>query len=213
MKCMMLLLVTGCIALSVRADDMPKQFEFARYQPMMDRSPFAVATAQAAPAATPSIFKDLFVANAAKLEDEDVATLNSSADKNVHEYVSTKGPNAHGFLIANIDWSDKPGETKVNINKDGQFGTLTFNQALLTQPISSAPGQPQVQPPSPNGVPEPGVHPVPPNPIAGAQPGAPTAPGAIRPAPIPSLPTPPPHVRGVIPRTPASPPPSRRGGS
>jgi hypothetical protein len=47
------------------ADDVPKPFAFARYQGMMDRSPFAVATAVAAPAATPNFAKDLYIANAA----------------------------------------------------------------------------------------------------------------------------------------------------
>ena len=43
-----------CLALGLplplmAAEDLPKPFTFARYQPMMDRSPFAVATAVAAP--------------------------------------------------------------------------------------------------------------------------------------------------------------------
>ena len=53
------------------ADDVPKPFAFARYQAMMDRSPFAVATAVAAPAATPNFAKDLFIANAAHSKDGD----------------------------------------------------------------------------------------------------------------------------------------------
>jgi hypothetical protein len=39
----------------VRADDLPKRVSFARYQAMMDRSPFAVATA-AAPVITTARF-------------------------------------------------------------------------------------------------------------------------------------------------------------
>ena len=49
-------------------DALPKPFTFARYQPMMDRSPFAVATAVAAPVAAPNFAKDLYVANAARVE-------------------------------------------------------------------------------------------------------------------------------------------------
>jgi len=45
-----------------------------------------------------------------------------------------------GYSIASIEWSEKVGETKVTINKDGKFATLTFNQALLSQ--AAPPGPP-----------------------------------------------------------------------
>ena len=41
----LLLLLLGFPLRMVFADDLPKPFAFARYQTMMDRSPFAVATA------------------------------------------------------------------------------------------------------------------------------------------------------------------------
>src|SRR6266480_878962 len=112
------------------ADDVPKPFAFARYQAMMDRSPFAVATAVAAPAATPNFAKDLFVANAAHSKDGDFVTVASSADKDFKKYLSTNAP-ADGYAITNIEWSDKVGATKVTISKDGQTATLSFNEALL----------------------------------------------------------------------------------
>lgn len=194
------------------ADDAPKPFTFARYQSMMDRSPFAVATAAAPPPpSAPNFAKDLYVANAAKLPGEDVVTVGSSADKNLKEYISSKAPNAHGFSIANIEWSEKVGATKVTISKDGQFAPLSFNQALLSQPIASA--QPQLpQPPliqpqitqptiQPSGV---SAAPIPSLPQA----FPPTTTGMPRAMPIPSipaqLPTPPSRVRGVIPRNPAA---------
>src|SRR5437870_3894573 len=105
---------------------------------MMNRSPFAVATAVAPPAATPNFAKDLYVANAGKLREFDTVTLANTADKNFKVYLTTKGP-VDGYSIANIEWSDKVGATKVTISKDGQFATLTFNQALLSQGPPSAP--------------------------------------------------------------------------
>ena len=45
---------------------LPPQYNFDRYSKMMDQSPFAIATAVAAPAATPDFAKDLYIANAAK---------------------------------------------------------------------------------------------------------------------------------------------------
>lgn len=191
-------------AIAVRADDVPKAFAFNRYQGMLDKSPFAVATAAATPAATPPVFKDLYVANAAQGGPEgDMVTIASTADKNFKKYLTTKTP-ADGFSISNIEWSDKVGATKVTISKDGQFATLTFNQAVLSQSIASANPQPQAGAP-----PQPGAAPQPPPPAGGAAPlptpppGGTAAPGQIKPAPIPMLPTPPPHVRGVIPRNPS----------
>src|SRR4051794_40554740 len=104
------------------ADDVPKPYTFARYQAMMDRSPFAVATAVAAPAATPNFAKDLYVANAAHSKESDFVTIASSGDKNFKKYLSTAGPE-DGYSITNIEWSDKVGATKVTIAKDGQTAT------------------------------------------------------------------------------------------
>lgn len=183
---------------ALAADDIPKPAPFVRYEVMMNRSPFAVATAVAPAPVAPNFAKDLYIANAARLPGEGVVTLNSSSDKNLKEYLTTKGPNAHGYGIANIEWSDRVGATKVTIAKDGQFATLTFNQALLSQPLASNPSQ-QIQPvpqlPGQPGIaqPVPGV--ITPNPNPN--------PNMIRPAPIPTLPTPPPRVRGVIQRNPA----------
>jgi len=61
-----------------------------------------------------------------------------------------------GYSVANIEWSDKVGATKVTISKDGNFATLTFNQALLSQssPNTGAAGRTFAAPvPNPAGVP------------------------------------------------------------
>ena len=113
-------------------DVLPPQYNFDRYSKMMDQSPFAIATAVAAPAATPDFAKDLYIANAARSQDGDLVTIASTADHNFKKYLTTKEP-VDGYSIANIEWSDKVGQTKVTISKDGNFATLTFNQALLSQ--------------------------------------------------------------------------------
>src|SRR5437764_4794 len=48
----------------VLAEDLPKPLNFARYQAMMDHSPFAIATAVAPPPSAPNFAKDLYIANA-----------------------------------------------------------------------------------------------------------------------------------------------------
>jgi hypothetical protein len=149
-------------------DVLPPQYNFDRYSKMMDQSPFAIASAVAAPAATPDFAKDLYIANAARSQDGDLVTLASTADHNFKKYLSTKEP-MDGYSIASIEWSDKVGQTKVTISKDGNFATLTFNQALLSQ---TSPGgavaaralpAPAMPIPNPAGVPNAHAPKLPPN--------------------------------------------------
>src|SRR2546423_12347047 len=92
------------------ADDLPQRLNFDRYKEMLDHSPFAVASAVVAPAATPNFAKDLYVANAAKSPDCDMVTIASIADKEFKKYLTTKNA-VDGYAIANIESSDKVGET------------------------------------------------------------------------------------------------------
>ena len=127
---LVLILVLLGATYSQAEDVLPAQFNFDRYSKMVDHSPFAVATEVAAPAATPDFAKDLYIANAARSPDGDMVTIASTSDHNFKKYLTTREP-VDGYSIANIEWSDKVGATKVTISKDGNFATLTFNQALL----------------------------------------------------------------------------------
>ena len=162
-----------------RADDIPKRFNFDRYSGMLNRSPFAVATAVAPPSIAPNFAKDLYVANAARSPEGDMVTIASTSDRNFKKYLNTREP-VDGYSIASIEWSDRVGATKVTISKDEKFATISFNEALLTQqPASNAP---------PGFAPPPAAN----APFAG----------------VPNLPTRSPHVRGVIQRNPAQPTPA-----
>src|SRR5437667_9628514 len=159
-----------------RAEDLlPPRFDFDRYSRMVDHSPFAIATAVALPSATPDFAKDLYVANAAHSPEGDLVPIASSSDQNFKKYLSTAEP-VDGYGIANIEWSDRVGATKVTISKDGTFATITFNQALLSQSRPKRPSQPNV---------------------AGRP--APMVPPSV------SLHAPRPHVRGVLRRNPKLP--------
>ena len=162
------------------ADDVPTKLNFDRYKGMLDHSPFAVATAVIAAPAAPNACKDLYIANAARSSDGDAVTLASSADKEFKKYLTNKEP-VDGYAIGNIEWSDKVGETKVTISKDGQFCTLTFNQAVLSQGLPRTPGAPVPVPPPTQ---QPGLI---------QRPGQTAAPGVAMPTP---------HVRGTIQRSP-----------
>ena len=125
-------------ALSGRADDVvPSHFTFDRYARMLDHSPFALGTAVALPETTPDFAKHLYVANAARSSEGDIATIMSSSDEKLKKYLTTKEP-VDGYSIVSIEWSQKAGETKVTISKDGKFATLTFDQTLLAQSASAS---------------------------------------------------------------------------
>src|SRR4051812_13980446 len=182
--CLPLLLATKVLA----ADDVPKRPDFNRYAAMMKKSPFAVATAQVAAAPAPNVFKDLYVANVARTSDGALVTVQSAIDRNLKEYLTSKGPNEHGYAISgDIQWSDKPGQTKVPITKDGQFATLGFNQALIAQPL---PVGAQPAPGAPPPIPQPAV----PAPVY-------VPPKVANPG---GMPTPQPHLRGLIQRNPSA---------
>ena len=169
--CSILILVLPS-GFSVQADDLPTKVNFDRYKTMVDHSPFAVASAVIAPAVAPNFAKDLYVANAARSPDGDMVTIASSSDKDFKKYLAT-GTTVDGYAISSIQWSDKVGETKVTIRKDGQLATLNFNQMLSAQPLPNRPA-PVTTPVMPQS-------------------------GFQRPV---GVPTPTPQVRGVIQRSP-----------
>jgi hypothetical protein len=179
--CLTLFVATNAFAV----DDVPKRPDFNRYTAMLKKSPFAVATAQIAAPPAPSFAKDLYVANAAKTSDGGLVTVQSAVDRNLKEYLTSKGPNEHGYSISGeIQWSDKPGQTKVPISKDGQFAIIGFNQALIAQPVPAGP------PPMPGAAPLP-------------QPAVP-APVYVPPKQMSPGATPHPHMRGLIQRNPSA---------
>lgn len=182
MKKFSLALTLLCAGLTIAAADdvLPQPESFSRYAPMLKHSPFAVASAGAVGAA-PDFAKDLYVANAAHTDNGDFVTIASTTDRNFKEYLHT-GETTDGFNIPSIDWSDRVGETKVTITKDGQVATLGFNEAVLNETLQ---GQtPEIQRPVPG--------------IAGRSPMNLPMPHPMN---IPTIPTPPPHTRPIIRRT------------
>jgi hypothetical protein len=172
----LLLTSVGLTTAAFANDELPRAEKFARYEAMLKHSPFAVATATAPVGTKPDFAKDLYVANAAHTAGGDFVTIASTTDKNLKEYLNTKEP-VDGYSLSNIQWSEHVGETKVTIAKDGQFATLAFNEALLSQAIQNAPQMPQP--------PQPGL-------VGRPQPNLPM------PRPNMQVPMPPPHVRPPI---------------
>jgi hypothetical protein len=195
LACISILALLGAIR-SQANDVLPPRFNFDRYSKMVDHSPFAIATAAGLPETTPDFAKDLYVANAAHLPEGDLVTIASTSDANFKKYLTTKEP-VDGYGIANIEWSNRVGATKVTISKDGNFATLTFNETLLSQRAPNMP--PQMQQRLPNAPPAPQTP-------QRSMPGRSATSSSPLPDPSLSLPgregIPRPHARGVIPRDP-----------
>ena len=85
-------------------EDLPKPQRFARYEAMMNKNPFVVATT-VPPQRTQSA-RDLYIVTIAKSDDGVVVTLGSTIDSNFREYLSTKRPSQDGWRILKIEWPD-----------------------------------------------------------------------------------------------------------
>lgn len=126
--------ILSSFSISVLADDLPTKCDFGRYQAMLARSPFAVATEVAIPATIPNFAKDLYIASAARSSDGFMVTIASTSDSAFRKYLTRKAV-IDGYAIVKIKWSHKVGQTKVTISKDGQLATVGFNQMLVAQPL------------------------------------------------------------------------------
>src|SRR5947209_19876863 len=77
--------------ISVLADnDLPQRLNFDRYKGMLDHSPFAVASAVVAPAATPNFAKDLYYAISANQPDGYICTIDYCVSRELNKYLTTK---------------------------------------------------------------------------------------------------------------------------
>jgi hypothetical protein len=138
---------------------LPEPLPASRYEKMIESSPFALATATAAPAEKgPGPFANLFVSAIAQLKDadgkvQDVVTIKSRGDQSTFTLVGNDA-NKDGMQLASIEWSDKVGATKVTLKKGTEFGTVEFDQANLQGPSQPAPVPRALQP---GGVPLPAV--------------------------------------------------------
>lgn len=139
---------------------LPEPLPASRYEKMIESSPFALATATAAPVEKgPGPFANLFVSAIAQLKDadgkvQDVVTIKSrGTDQGTFTLVGNE-PNKDGMQLASIEWSDKVGATKVTLKKGTEFGTVEFDQANVQGP-SQPPALPRTL--QPGGVPLPAV--------------------------------------------------------
>jgi hypothetical protein len=159
-------LAAGLIAPAARAgtpQPLPTPFPEARYRQMSARSPFAVATAAAAPTAapTPGFAAQLYVDGMAHVGKTDFVAIKSRDQDKAAIFLEVGKSTPDGMKVERVKWSSEMGKSTVDVAKGGEKATLAFDE----QQILNNGRQPQ-----------PGM-PAPPVPILPGQPRPPLLPG------------------------------------
>jgi len=127
--------------------ELPKAVAIDRYQTMIERSPFALAT-QSAPvrpvADVPGFAKDLVLTGAVRLASGEYVTL-ASRDGQSQRFGLRTGETYNDIAMVSVAWSDAVGKTTVTLKRGNEFGVVGFDEAAVrsgpTGPPSGAPQQ------------------------------------------------------------------------
>jgi len=172
MKPTLLFIASAVAALRAGAAEeaIPSALPAERYEAMIVKSPFALATPPAPVAAPPekSFAAGWYVSGLAQLDGKDFVTIKSQ-DHDVQLSLFGSDP-SDGVSLQKVEWSPSIGRSTVTIAKDGQTAKLEFNQAEL-QTGAVAPAAPPAM--APGMIRAPGANP------AAARPGIPRPPQPV----------------------------------
>lgn len=152
MKPMLLVLAAAGLAHSATALEkaMLEPFPEARYQPMIARSPFALATPVAPPVAADKSFADgWYLAGISQFDGKNFVAVRSRDLSVQFSLYGDERREDNGVKLQSVEWSPTLGRTTATIEKDGQFAKLEqLNQSELA---SAAPApMPAVSPGNPS---------------------------------------------------------------
>ncbi|MCX6968424.1 MAG: hypothetical protein NTZ46_11735 [Verrucomicrobia bacterium] len=118
---------------------LPAALSLERYRPMMERSPFAVASeaAPAQPVAAAGFAKDLVLTGAVRLGGSEFVTI-SSRDQTQRFGLKT-GETYNGISVVSVAWSDAVGKTKATLKSGSEFGVIGFDEALMRNNAAPTP--------------------------------------------------------------------------
>jgi hypothetical protein len=125
------------------AQPLPTPFPEARYERMSAKSPFAVASATAAPAATPGFAAQLYVDGVAHVGNSDFVAIKSRDPGNPAAIFLEVGESTQdGMKVEGVRWSDETGKSTVDVSKAGERATLAFDQATIKTAAAAVPSLP-----------------------------------------------------------------------
>jgi len=193
-----LLLLASPICALAAGGLVPERLPADRFGDLRKESPFVLATVEKEKGPDlPPWSQNLYIGSVAKYREggveRDWVTVKDRTQPGTLINLFGTDPNAEGYQLVKLIWSDDPKKTKADIKKGTDLATIEVDQAAYGPGSAAVPG-PGGKPPGPMGVPIPG--------------GA----GAIRPPGV----QPPPGLTGVRPGQipqPAMPPVARPGGA
>jgi hypothetical protein len=123
--------------------EVPEAFPASRYDQMMARSPFALATPVAPPTA-PGFAANLYVTGLAKVDGRDFVSI-SSRDLQTKLSILSGDPAGDGISLVSVQWSDELGKSKVTLRKGAETAVIGFDEMAIKSalvPNIAAPPQP-----------------------------------------------------------------------
>ena len=146
----------------MRAAEIPAAWPAARYQAMIDKSPFSLATpppaVTAAPEpAGPTFYQDLYVVGIAKIGGKNFVSI-ASRDQSQHFSVTVGETGPEGIVVDSVISGTGIGTSKVKVKKDGKEGLIGFDDTIQNNASPNGATPPQQMPPGMPGVP-PGMQP------------------------------------------------------
>jgi hypothetical protein len=136
--------LTGLGAASPPAQPLPTPFPETRYHQMSAKSPFAVASAAAAPTAapTPGFAAQLYVDGVAHVGKSDFVAIKSrDPEKPSVIFLEVGESTDDGMKIERVQWSDEMGKSTVDVSKGGEKATLIFDEQQMAQNAGAAAAQ------------------------------------------------------------------------
>jgi hypothetical protein len=132
--------ITALAAVPGSPQPLPTPYPEARYYQMSLRSPFAVATAAATPAATPGFATQLYVDAVWRIGNSDYAAIKSRDPDQQNVLVVEVGQTTpDGIKAERVKWSDEMGKSTVDVSKDGEKATLAFDEANIKSAPAAGP--------------------------------------------------------------------------
>lgn len=110
--------------------EIPSCLPPARYAPMLQKSPFGVATPVVNEPAAPPFAANLYVIGIAKIGGQDFVSI---AERNQQNRFSLAAGECSkdGIELVRVDWMEEVGKSKVSIKKGAEVAVLEFDQATL----------------------------------------------------------------------------------
>ena len=132
---------TAAPAPAVRGD-LPAAVPLERYQRMLARSPFALASAAVAVPApvvdTAGFARDLFLTGIARMGGGEYLSI-ATRDQTQHFGLMT-GESYNEITVVSVAWSDEVGKTKATLKRGNEYGVIGFDEAAMRNGAAGAAG-------------------------------------------------------------------------